>query len=134
MAALKTLTGFAILGVMLAAGARSERQFDLEGDTAVQRLIEQNVKQFAAGYDARVQLAMPELKDFSMSRVTVTRSRVGAMLDSSFGNGDVSYEVYVRFREAGASRCMTLALEWKTKTQDWRANHTSAYDRCDPVW
>lgn len=134
MAALKTITGFAIVGVMLATGARSERQFDLERDTALQRLIEQNVKQFAAGYDPKVQLTMPELKDFSMGSVAVTRSRVGAFLDSSFGNGDMNYDAYVRFREGGGSKCMTLALEWKARSGEWRVNHTSAYDRCDPVW
>lgn len=134
MAGIKTIAGFAVLGVVLASGVRSERQFNLEEDTALQRVIEQNVRQFAAGFDPKVALTMPELKDFSVDRVRITRSRAGALVDSTFGKGDQSYDAYVRFRESGAVRCMTLDLEWRARSETWKVTHTGAYDRCDPVW
>lgn len=134
MAGFKTLAGFAVLGVVLASGVRSERQFSLESDEALQQLLEQNVRQFAAGFDPKVAFTMPELKDFSIAQVRITRSRAVAFIDSSFGKGDQSYDAYVRFRESGMERCMTLDLEWKSRTDSWKMTHTAAYDRCDPVW
>ena len=134
MSALKTVAGFAIVGVLLASGVKSERQFELERDSAVQQLVEKNVRQYAAGYDPKVSLTMPELKDFSMEAMSVTRSKGAAFLESALGEGDLSYDVYVRFREGGQNRCMTLNLEWKAGSKTWWVEHTAAYDRCSPVW
>lgn len=134
MSALKTVVGFAIVGVLLASGVKSERQFDLEGDSAVRQLVEKSARQYAAGYDPKVSLTMPELKDFSMEAMSVTRSKAGAFLSSTLGNGDLSYDVYVRYREGGETRCMTLNLEQKAGSEAWRVEHTAAYDRCSPVW
>lgn len=134
MSALKTVAGFAVVGVLLASGIKSERQFDLEADTSVQRAVEQGVRQYAAGYDPRVALTMPELRNFSMGPMRVTRSRAGAFLDSTFGNGDQGYDVYARFREGDADKCMTLTLEWKVRSASWRVDHTGPDDRCDPIW
>ena len=127
MSALKTVAGFAVVGVLLASGVKSERQFELEGDSAVRQLVEKSARQYAAGYDPKVSLTMPELKDFSLESMSVTRSRAVAFLD-------LSYDVYVRFREGGENRCLTLGLEWKAGSQTWSVDHTAAYDRCSPVW
>ena len=134
MSALKTVAGFAVVGVLLASGVRSERQFELEGDSTVRQLVEKSARQFAAGYDPKLSLTMPELKDFSLESMSVTSSKASAFLESTLGNGDKSYDVYVRFREGGENRCMTLDLEWQARSEAWRVDHTSAYDRCSPVW
>ncbi len=134
MSALKTVVGFAIVGVLLASGVKSERQVELEGDSAVRQLVERSARQYAAGYDPKVSLTIPELKDFSLQGMSVTRSKAGAFLDSTFGKGDLTYDVYVRFREGDDTRCMTLALEWKAQLETWRVDHKAAYDRCSPVW
>lgn len=134
MSAIKTLAGFAIVGVFLAAGVKSERRFELEGDSAVRQVVEKSARQYAAGYDPKVSLTMPELKDFSMEGMRVTRSKAVAFLESALGNGDASYDVYVRFREGSEDRCLTLDLEWQSGSETWRVDHTAAYDRCSPVW
>jgi hypothetical protein len=134
MSALKTVAGFAIVGVLLASGVKSERQFELEGDSVVRQMVEKSARQYAAGYDPKVSLTMPELKDFSMESISVTRSKAGAFLDSTLGDGDLSYDVYVQYREGGENRCLTLDLEWKAGSETWRVDHTGAYDRCTPVW
>lgn len=134
MSALKTVAGFAIVGVLLASAVKSERQFELEGDPAVRQLVEKSARQYAAGYDPKVSLTMPELKDFSMEAMSVTRSKADSFLSSTLGNGDLSYDVYVQYREGGEKRCMTLDLEQKARSETWRVEHTAAYDRCSPVW
>lgn len=134
MSALKTVGGFAVVGVLFAVGVKSERQFQLEGDSVVRQLVEKNARQYAAGYDPKVSLTMPELKDFSLEAISVSRPKAAAFLGSTLGNGDLSYDVYVRFREGGENRCLTLDLEWQARSETWRVDHTAAYDRCSPAW
>jgi len=134
MTAIKTFAGFALLGAVAVIGLKAERQFDLEGDAALRPLIEQNVRWGAAGYDPKVNLTVPELKNFSLGPVLITRSRIGKLVDSTFGGGDQSYEVYARFSEGGDDKCLTLSLEWRSRSESWSLSHTGAYDRCAPVW
>lgn len=134
MSGLTTAAAFTLVGAALAMGVKSERQLVVEQDPAVMSLVEQSVRQNAAGYDPRVALTMPELKGFSLGRVKVMRSRVGAMLDSAFAGGDRSYDVYARYREGGSEGCMTLDLEWKASQGRFVARHSGADDRCEPAW
>jgi len=134
MTGIKTLAGFALVGAVVAGGLKAERQFDLERDDAIRPLIEQHVRWGAAGYDPKVNLTVPELKNFSIDQVQITRSRIGALIDSTFGSGDQSYEVYARFREGGDDKCLALSLEWRSKSESWNLTHTGAYDRCAPAW
>jgi len=134
MTALKTLAGFAIVGALVATGFKAQRQFELEGDSALRPLIENTVRLNAAGYDPKLNLTVPELRGFSMGQLQITRSRIGALIDSTFGGGDQSYEVYARFQEGGDDKCLTLTLEWRSKLGNWHVSHPGAYDRCAPVW
>lgn len=134
MSALTTTAAFTLIGAALALGVRSERQFAVEQDSEVMSLIEQSVRQNAAGYDPRVALTMPELKGFSLGQVRVVRSRAGALLDSTFAGGDRSYDVYARYREGGSEGCITLDLEWKASRGRYVVAHSGVDDRCEPAW
>jgi|CXWL01.1.fsa_nt_gi hypothetical protein len=134
MSALTTAAAFTLIGTALAMGVKSERQFVVEQDSEVVSLIEQSVRQNAAGYDPRVALTMPELKGFSLGQVTIVRSKAGAMLDSAFAGGDRSYDVYARYNEGGSEGCMTLDLEWKASRRRFVATHTGSDDRCQAAW
>lgn len=134
MSAITTTAAFTLIGAALAMGVKSERQFAVEQDSEVVSLIEQSVRQSAAGYDPRVALTMPELKGFSLGEFKVVRSKAVAMLDSAFAGGDRSYDVYARYREGGSEGCMTLDLEWRASRSRFVATHSGADDRCDPAW
>ena len=134
MSSIKVFAGFAIVAAALASGFKSQPASEVEEDNAVRPLIEQGVRMNAVDFNPRVALTKPELKDFSMIGVKITRSRIGAMINSAFGGGDRGYEVYVRFREDGSERCMTLSLEWRSTTQAWDVSHPGMVDRCEPVW
>jgi hypothetical protein len=134
MAALKTVAGFAIIAAVLAAGTRAQRAYEVEADNAVAPMIEQSVRMNAADFNPKVQLVPRELRGFSVTAVKITRSRIGAMIESAFGGGDRSYDVYVRFREDDASKCLTLELKWKSATQQWNVSHPGADERCEPLW
>ena len=134
MTAIKTVAGFVIFGAIVATGFKAQRQFDLEGDAALRPMIENGVRLNAADYNPKVNLTVPELKGFSMGPVQITRSRIGALIDSTFGGGDQSYEVYAKFQEGGDDKCLTLSLEWRSKSEAWKVSHPGGYDRCAPVW
>ena len=134
MSSIKIVAGFALVAVALATGFKSQRASEAEEDHAVRPVIEQGVRMNAVDFNPKVALTQPELKDFSMIGVKITRSRIGAILNSAFGGGDRSYEVYVRFREDGREKCMTLSLEWRSTTEAWNVSHPGIVDRCEPVW
>ena len=134
MSSIKIVAGFAIVAVALATGFKSQRASEVEEDNAVRPLIEQGVRMNAVDFNPKVALTQPELKDFSMVGVKITRSRIGAMINSVFGGGDRGYEVYARFREDGSEKCMTLSLEWRSATEGWSVSHPGIVDRCEPVW
>jgi hypothetical protein len=134
MAAIKTVASFAIFGAIVAVGFKAQRQFELEGDTALRPMIENTVRLNASGYNPNLNLTVPELKGFSMGQVQITRSRISAFIDSTFGGGDQSYEVYAPFQEGGDNKCLTLALEWRSKSGNWHVSHPGGYDRCAPIW
>ena len=71
MSALTTVAAFTLIGTALAMGVKSERQFVVEQDPEAMSLIEQSVRENAAGYDPRVALTMPELKGFSLGQVMI---------------------------------------------------------------
>ncbi len=133
MSALTTVAAFTLIGTALAMGVKSERQFVVEQDPEAMSLIEQSVRENAAGYDPRVALTMPELKGFSLGQVMIVRSKAGAMLDSAFAGGDRSYDVYARYSEGGSDGCMTLDIEWKASRGRFMATHPGD-DRCEPAW
>ena len=134
MSAVKTVAGFAIVAAVLATGAKAQRAFEVEADNAVAPLIEQTTRMTAADFNPKVGLVVPELKGFSILAVKITRSRVGAMLQSSFGGSDRSYDVYVKFHEGDSDRCLTLEAKWKATTEEWKVTHPGADDRCEPLW
>ncbi|MEO8499713.1 MAG: hypothetical protein ABI565_02270 [Vicinamibacteria bacterium] len=134
MSAIKTVAGFAIMGALLASGAKAQRVYELEADATVAPLIEQGVRMSAANFNPKVALVMPELKGFSISGVEITHSRIGALLESTIGDGGRSYDVYVRFRESGDDRCMTLELKRDARGDAWKVTHPGGDDRCAPVW
>jgi hypothetical protein len=134
MPALKTVVGFAIAGGLLAMGARSQRAYEVEADNAVAPIIEQTVRMNAADFNPKVALVARELRGFSLGAVQITRSRIGALLDSALGGGDRNYGVYVSFQEDGDKKCMTLDLKWEAKTQGWKVTHPGADERCSPAW
>lgn len=134
MSALTTTAAFTLIGAALALGVKSERQFVVEQDPDVASIVEQSVRQNAAGYDPRVALTMPELKGFSFGQFKVVRSRAGAMLDSAFAGGDRSYDVYARYREGGSEGCVTLDLEWRASRGRYVVAHSGVDDRCEPAW
>jgi hypothetical protein len=134
MSSIKTVAGFVIVAAALVTGFKSQRALEVEADNAVRPMIEQSVRMNAVDFNPKVALTQPELKDFSLVGVKITRSRIGAMINSAFGGGDRSYEVYVRFREGGDEKCLTLALEWRSTTEAWNVSHSGVVDRCEPVW
>lgn len=134
MSALNTVAGFAIAAALLAMGARSQRVYEVEADNAVAPLIEQSVRLNAADFNPKVALVPRELKGFSITAVQITQSKIGALLESAVGGGNRSYDVYVRFKESGDEKCMTLDLKWEARAEAWKVNHPGAYDRCSPAW
>ena len=128
MSSMNTVLSLAVLGAVLAVGARAQRQFGLEADDAARRAIESAVRASAVDYNPNVDLTVPELHDFELVAMQVTTPRILALL----GVSD-SYDVYVRFRESGSERCMGLSLEWIPRTESWKAVH-SGMDRCQPIW
>ena len=88
----------------------------------------------AGDFNPKVQLTQPELRDFQIIAVQITQPRISSILDLASGGGDRKYGVYVRFREGGGDRCMTLALEWRSKTEDWSVSHPGTMDSCGPAW
>lgn len=134
MSSIKTLVGFGILFAAVVVGARSQRQFDIEADRAVRPIVEDGVRMNAVDYNPKVALTRPELKDFSMVDMKIMASKVSAFIDSALRGGNRNYDVYVRFRESGDNRCMTLRLEWTSALSSWKVEHTGLDDRCDPVW
>jgi hypothetical protein len=126
---MKTIAGFSILAAALATGAKEQRQFGLEADSGLQRIIESSVRVNAVEFNRRVDLTAPELRDFQMGDAQITQSRIMVWM----GDPD-SYEVYAHFREGGGEKCMTLSLEWIPRTETWNAVHSGVVDRCRPVW
>lgn len=129
MSFIKTFISFSILAGALATGVKSERQFDLEADKSVRQTIEAAVRMNAVDFNPKVQLVAPELKDFEITGIQISRPRVMGWLDDNSG-----IEAYARFEESGSRRCMTLSLEWMPQTETWRAEHSGIVDRCEPVW
>ncbi len=134
MSTIKTVTVFAIAGAMLVNGVKSQRDFDLESDRAVLPMIDQSVRMSAADFNPKVALVPRELKGFSMGKVQIVRSRIGAMLQQALGGGDRSYDVYASFREDGADKCVTLELKWRAPSSSWNVSHPGVGDRCEPAW
>jgi hypothetical protein len=134
MSAIKTVAGFAIVAAVVATGFKAQRQFNLEADSTLRPMIENSVRLNAAQFNPKINLTVPELKGFSLSGVQITRSRIGALLDSTLNGGNQSYEVYARFKEGGDDRCLTLSLEWRSKSESWDISHAGAFDRCEPAW
>ena len=134
MSTLKTVAAFAIIGAVLVAGVKSQRDTDLESDRTVIPIIERAVRMTAADFNPKVALVPRELTGFSMGGVQIVRSKIGAMLQQALGGGDRSYDVYASFREDGADKCMTLELEWRAQAGSWDVSHHGANDRCEPVW
>ena len=134
MSSTKIVAGFAIVVLGIAAGFKEQRQSDLEGDSALAPMIESKVRMNAGDFNPKVQLTQPELRDFQIIAVQITRPRISSILDLASGGGDRKYGVYVRFREGGGDRCMTLALEWRSKTEDWSVSHPGTMDSCGPAW
>lgn len=134
MSSLKTIAGFALTFAAIAVGARSQRQYEIEADRAVRPIVEDRVRMDAVDYNPKVALTRPEPMDFSLVDMKITASRLSAFLDSAFRAGSRNYDVYVRFRESGDSRCMTLRLEWMATEGSWKTDHSGLDDRCAPVW
>lgn len=134
MSTIKTVAAFAIVGAVLVQGVKSHRDLDVEADRAVIPLVEQGVRMAAADFNPMVSPAPRELKGFSLGNVQIVRSKIGAMLQSTLGGGDRSYDVYASFREDGADKCLTLELKWRAKEGAWNVSHPGANDRCEPVW
>lgn len=133
MSSLKTVAGVAVVIGGLVYGAKAQREAAVEADSAVRQMVESSVRMNAAGFNPQVDLTSRELKGFDIVSVKITRPRISAMIDSA-GGGDRSYEVYVRFREGGDEKCMTLALKWVKVTEIWSVSHPGAVDRCEPLW
>ena len=134
MSAFKTVAGFGILAAIQATGAKAQRADEVEADKTVAPLIEQSVRMSAADFNPKVALVVPELNGFGISAVQITHSRVGAFLEQMLGDGSRSYDVYVKFRESGNEKCMTLELKWDAKTEAFKVTHPGADDRCTPLW
>ena len=134
MSAIKTVVALAVVAAALATGAKAQRVSEIEADNTLAPMIEQSVRMNAANFNPKVALVVPELKGFAINSVQITHSRIGTFLESALGNGDRSYDVYVRFRESGDDRCMTLELKWDAGTAAWKVIHPGAYDRCAPAW
>lgn len=111
MSSIKTFAGVAVVVGAVVFGAKAQRESTVEADRAVRQMVESSVRMNAAGFNPQVDLTARELKGFDIVGVKITRPRISAMIDSA-GGGDRSYEVYVRFREDGGEKCMTLALKW----------------------
>jgi hypothetical protein len=131
---MKTVAGFGIVLAVLATGARAQRDFDLEADSTVAPVIERTVRMDAADFNPQVALVPRDLKGFGIKGVQITRSRIGAFMQSALGGGDRSYDAYVSFQEDGNDRCMSLELKWDGKTEAWKASHVGTDDRCTPFW
>ena len=134
MSTIKTVAAFAIVGAVLVSGVKSQRDFDLESDRAVLPMIEEGVRMTAADFNPKLSAVPRELKGFSMGKVQIVRSRIGAMLQQALGRGDQSYDVYARFSEDGADKCLTLELKWRAQSSSWNVSHPGADDRCEPAW
>lgn len=134
MSSIKTFAGFAVVIGAVVFGAKAQRETAVEADRAVGQMVESSVRMNAAGFNPQVDLTSRELNGFSMVGVKITRSRISAMIDSAFGGGDRRYEVYVRFREGGGEKCLTLALKWVETRAVWSVSHPGAVDRCEPLW
>lgn len=134
MSTIKTVAAFAIVGAVLVTGVKSQRDFDLESDRSVLPMVEQGVRMAAADFNPQVALVPRELKGFSLGKVQIVRSKIGAMLQQALGGGDRAYDVYASFREDGADKCMTLELKWQAQESAWKVTHPGADDRCEPVW
>ncbi len=126
---MKTIAGFSVLVAALATSAKEQRQPGLETDSGLQRLIESSVRENAVNFNRRVDLTAPELHDFQLVDVQIAQPRIMAWV----GDPD-SYGVYVRFREGGGEKCMTLSLDWISRTGTWNVAHSGVVDRCTPVW
>ena len=134
MSSLKTVAGVAVVIGGLVYGAKAQRDATVEADSAVRQMVESSVRMNAADFNPQVALTARELKDFDIGGVMITRSRISAMIDSAFGGGDRRYEVWVRFREGGGEKCLTLALKWVETRAVWSVSHPGAVDRCEPLW
>lgn len=134
MSSIKTVAGFAILAALVAMAFKAQRQIDLEANSTLAPMIESSVRMHAADFNPKVELTQPELRGFQVMGVQITRPRVSAILNSALGGSERTYEVYVRFRESDADRCMTLTLAWSGKTEEWKVSHPGAVDRCAPWW
>ncbi len=134
MSALKTVVAFAVVAGVLVTAAKAQRVYEIEADSTVTPLIEQGVRMGAADFNPKVGLVVPELKGFAIDSVQITHSRIGAFLESMFGGGNRSYDVYVRYRESGDQKCLTLELRQEAATGSWKVTHPGAVERCAPVW
>jgi len=129
MTSIKTFLTFSAVAAALATGAKGEPQPQLETDAAVRQIVDLTVRRNAVDFNPNVQLGAPELKDFELTGIQISRPRVMGWIDENSG-----YEVYARFRESGSDRCMTLSLDWSPRTKEWHAQHSGIVDRCAPVW
>jgi hypothetical protein len=133
MSSIKTVGVFAIIGVVAAGALHSDRAPSVEEDRSAIAAINVGIRQVAADFDPKVSLTQRELKDFEVMSIKVARTKFVTFLDSVAG-GDTNYDVYVRYREGGVERCLTLGLKRRSGEDDWQTNHNTAVDRCEPAW
>lgn len=134
MSALKTVVAAGVVIAILASSAKAQRVPEIEADRTVAPLIEKGARMGAADFNPKVSLVVPEMKGFGIDEVQITHSRIGALLESSLGNGDRAYDVYVKYHEGGGSKCLTLELHWEAVTESWKVTHPGTVERCAPVW
>jgi hypothetical protein len=130
---MKTLVVIGAFIAVAAGGLKAQRYENIENNREARSKIEIGIRQTAADFNPQVSTTPRELKDFEVQSVKVTRPRAMPYLDSLAG-GDKNYEVFVRYREGGVPRCMTLELKERHDDGGWSVSHPGSMDRCDPAW